>query len=132
MGCVKCIYDWWCVYDFCIMCKFIFDLYGVNGLCSKLCSRRIEEEEFVMECCDILKLIMVVIGVVMVGVDVFVWDKVFEVISVKDVGFIVEDISLLNEIGEIIIFVIDSLGVKVVNVGVMMVGLVVDCYMLFE
>lgn len=50
-------------------------------------------------------------------------------VFLSDIGFSKDEVVLFNEMGEVILFKMDMLGVKEVNVGVIMVVLVVDCYM---
>lgn len=79
-----------------------------------------------MDCCELLKMIVVVIGVVMVGLFVLVYGKVL-VVGVMVVFFDV-DIGMLDEIVEIILSWIWIFGVKDVGVGLFMVIFVSDCY----
>lgn len=76
---------------------------------------------------DLLKLIAATTGTMMVGGNALAYEIVPPV-PLSDTGFSKEDVSLLNEMGEVIIPKTDTPGAKAANVGETMAVLVADCY----
>lgn len=76
---------------------------------------------------DLLKLIAATTGTMLVGGNALAYEVVAPV-PLSDTGFTKKDVSLLNEMGEVIIPKTDTPGAKEANVGETMAVLVADCY----
>lgn len=75
---------------------------------------------------DLLKMITAATGVAMVG-NVMAYE-IIPAVPLKDTGFTKEEVSFLNEIGEVILPRTDTPGAKDADVGTTMAVLVADCY----
>lgn len=80
-----------------------------------------------MERRNLLKMIMAATGVVMVGGNAFGYELKSQV-PLSDTLFNKDDVMLFNEIAEVILPRTDTPGAKDVNVGLMALVLVNDCY----
>lgn len=76
---------------------------------------------------SLLKMIAATTGAVMFGSNVFAYHKL-PAVALSDTQFKPEDLSLFNEVADIILPRTDTPGAKDANVGLMSLILVNDCY----
>jgi len=76
---------------------------------------------------DMLKMIVTATGTAFIGAKVFAYELT-SATPVAKTGFTVNDIALMNEIGEVIIPKTDTPGAKAADVGSIMAVMVADCF----
>lgn len=76
---------------------------------------------------DLLKMIVAATGTSLIGSYSFAYDQVPNV-ALADTDFTDKDVTLMNEVGELIIPKTDTPGAKEANVGLMMSIIMNDCY----